>query len=70
MRISELPQEIRELLIKRAEEQHGNWSPQINDNIRRVKQRVATDSIDSAIYWSQTDEGHQYWQEWNNKRAL
>jgi hypothetical protein len=54
MKISELPQEIKELALLRQKER-------ANGNI--------TDSIGDAFVWSITEEGHEYWKEFDSKEA-
>jgi thymidylate synthase len=52
MRISELPQEIKELALLRQKERPNNSE---------------SDYLDEAFSWYYTEEGTTYWNEWNLK---
>mgnify|MGYP003657159632 CR=1 FL=1 len=54
MKISELPQEIKELALLRQKERANG---------------LITDSIANAFVWSITKEGHEYWRELDSKEA-
>ncbi len=55
MRISELPQEIKETALFRQLE--------FND----LKYSKTTDHLGAAFDWGKTIEGHEYWDEWDDK---
>jgi hypothetical protein len=55
MRISELPQEIKELALFRQLE--------FND----LKYSKTTDKLGNSFNWEKTPEGHDYWDEWDDK---
>jgi hypothetical protein len=58
MRISELPQEIKELALLRQQEEKEIF----------VFSKTA-DDLDDAFYWKDTEEGNDFWEYWDNKEV-
>jgi hypothetical protein len=56
MKISELPEEVRELAIKYSNETKGGVN--------------YTDSLGGAFYFDETKEGFEYWDKWRRKEAV
>jgi len=56
MKISELPQEVRELALKYQREEKNN-----------VRYSKITDDLLDAFHWADTREGYDFWEEWINK---
>jgi hypothetical protein len=52
MKISELPQEIKELALLRQQED-GKY--------------LNTNNLEDAFLWADTTEGRKYWSEWHEK---
>lgn len=57
MKISELPENIREIALQRQRDCKADWA---NKN---------TDDLSKAFEWSLTPEQHQYWEEIHYKPA-
>lgn len=55
MKISELPQEVRELALK-YQQNDPNWYHSIK-----------TDNLENAFTWKYTKEGEKFWSEWDEK---
>lgn len=58
MKISELPQEIREKALEYQRNQEQN---KFNDWDKK------TDSLYDAFFWRETKEGYDYWDDWYNR---
>jgi hypothetical protein len=58
MKISELPLEVKELALLRQKEEK-------DDDYEKTTQDLA-----DAFCWGQTKEGFDYWNEWDDKKAL
>ena len=56
MRISELPQDIKELALK------------YRSNNKKGLDKFS-DSLQDAFWWDETVEGFNYWNEWDDKEA-
>jgi hypothetical protein len=52
MKISELPQDIKELAL---------------ENIKKQKTKVMANCLSSSFNWSESKEGQVFWEEWNEK---
>jgi hypothetical protein len=52
MKISELPQDIKELAL---------------ENIRNQKTKVTGNFLSSSFNWSESKEGYSFWDEWDDK---
>jgi hypothetical protein len=52
MKISQLPEQIKELAL---------------ENIKKQKREITDDSICNSFIWSKSKEGEFFWQEWDKK---
>jgi hypothetical protein len=52
MKISELPQEIKELAL---------------ENVRDQKEQIKADCLCSSFHWSESKEGFKFWNDWASK---
>jgi hypothetical protein len=58
MRISELPQEIKELALLRQTEC-------VDPDYQK-----RTDFLENAFEWDDTEEGEKYWNDWDDKETI
>jgi hypothetical protein len=57
MKISELPKEVRELALLNQKQEIENYS-------------TTTDELEDAFCWDSTEEGEDYWFDWDNKELI
>lgn len=67
MKISELPDDIREVCYQRIREQIESEGHTINGGIYEFNLRSKTYSINQAFTWDNTPEGHNYWRQLYNE---
>jgi hypothetical protein len=63
MKISELPEEIKKKALEYQKEQFENTK-----NVKYYRYNPHSDYLDSAFNWLKTNEGFEFWEEWDNKK--
>ena len=58
MRISELPQDVKEKALEYQRNDYTNWCTK------------TTDALVDAFDWVKTEEGYDYWNDWHELKAI